>query len=259
MKTHDLREVTALAEKVIAPKYSPEMVQEKQMVADEYRKAGFIKIASDIDQSMNRKMKLARIAEFEYKVLRKEHFQHWLDNLVFEEKKNDEWRFRFSPFGGIDSMGNLIAHGGSIYAGDILHPITFSNSISGTPYLNLASYQQAVSMLQNQVAPTSISIGYRSKTIAERSSIVEVNGKNYRIMLEEELVENYKNVPPLEIIKKLNQVKENRLFDTYVVIYPTVKEIIQDPLLCGKIHEEKDQWFFIAEWGDDIKLEQLLN
>lgn len=61
-------------------------------------------------------------------------------------------------------------------------------------------------------------------------------------------------VPPADVLEKLKVARESKLFDDYSVLHI---KYVPDPILCGKI-AESDDLYFIAEWGDDVKLTDIV-
>lgn len=61
-------------------------------------------------------------------------------------------------------------------------------------------------------------------------------------------------VPPADILEKLKVAKDSKLFDEFSVLHI---KYVPDPILCGKIKESKDL-YFIGEWGDDVKLTDIV-
>jgi hypothetical protein len=58
---------------------------------------------------------------------------------------------------------------------------------------------------------------------------------------------------PDDVLDSLEVAKERHLFDTMHVLWA---ERVPDPLLLGRVDGCED-YFFIAEWGDDITFDQL--
>lgn len=58
---------------------------------------------------------------------------------------------------------------------------------------------------------------------------------------------------PDPILDKLEKAKERDLFDEFAVLWA---EKVKDPLLLGMLYGCED-YFFIAEWGEDISFEQI--
>lgn len=62
------------------------------------------------------------------------------------------------------------------------------------------------------------------------------------------------SVPPQEVLDELKTARDTKLFDDYTVL--SVQKV-PDPILCGVIKESNDL-YFIAEWGDDVKLSDII-
>lgn len=74
----------------------------------------------------------------------------------------------------------------------------------------------------------------------------------------ETLVEKYNKIPPKYVFEKLKTVRNLNLFDYYTVAeLGTLTEKQKDPLLLGRLKNESDR-FFISQWDDDIKLDDLI-
>mgnify|MGYP001570389797 CR=1 FL=1 len=67
-------------------------------------------------------------------------------------------------------------------------------------------------------------------------------------------IEEYESIPPKEVLTKLRMHKNRLLFDYFTI---ASVENIKDPLLFGRITETEDR-YFIAQWGEDIKLDDLV-
>lgn len=68
-------------------------------------------------------------------------------------------------------------------------------------------------------------------------------------------IKDYKKLPPDHVLESLQKAQEADLFDTFHVAY-IVK--VKDPILFGKIKAFKNLYFFIDQWGDDVKFEDIL-
>lgn len=68
------------------------------------------------------------------------------------------------------------------------------------------------------------------------------------------VIESEISFPPAEALTKLSEAKKQELFDTYAVIHVAK---VHDPILVGQVNGVEDL-FFIAEWGDDITLEEIM-
>jgi len=71
---------------------------------------------------------------------------------------------------------------------------------------------------------------------------------------EETPITTYEGIPPDGVLTTLKEHKERGVFDEFVV---ATVEAIPDPLLLGKINEVSDR-FYIAQWGNDIALDDII-
>ena len=68
-------------------------------------------------------------------------------------------------------------------------------------------------------------------------------------------VSSYENgIPSTEVLDKLEEAKKLGCFDSFEI---AKVEEIKDPILFGRISGCPD-YFFIAQWGEDIKIEDIL-
>lgn len=65
----------------------------------------------------------------------------------------------------------------------------------------------------------------------------------------------YEGTPPAEALTRLEEAQGRKLFDSFAIMW--VKRV-PDPILVGQIKESKD-YYFIAEWGDDVSVDQIMN
>ncbi len=69
-----------------------------------------------------------------------------------------------------------------------------------------------------------------------------------------EITDSEIGLPPAEILEKLKVAKDSKLFDAFSILHI---KYVPDPILCGRIEESQDL-YFIAEWGDDVKLTDIV-
>lgn len=67
----------------------------------------------------------------------------------------------------------------------------------------------------------------------------------------------YQAVPPKEALADLRKAKELDCFDDFEVATIVSVEKIPDPIIFGRI-KGTDNRYFITQWGDDVKIEQIL-
>jgi len=70
-------------------------------------------------------------------------------------------------------------------------------------------------------------------------------------------LEAYPNVPPAEVLQKIRGAKELKCFDRFEVLTLETVEVIPDPVVFGII-DGCDNKYFVAQWDDDVKIEQIL-
>jgi hypothetical protein len=68
-------------------------------------------------------------------------------------------------------------------------------------------------------------------------------------------IKDYKQLPPDEVLEALKKAQGLDLFDTFHIAY--IRKV-KDPILFGKIKAFKNLYFYIAQWGDDVKFEDIL-
>jgi len=68
-------------------------------------------------------------------------------------------------------------------------------------------------------------------------------------------IKEYDKIPPDDVLAKLLEAKEKKCFDGFHVAY--IRKV-KDPILFGKIDDFKNLYFFIAQWGDDVKIEDII-
>lgn len=81
----------------------------------------------------------------------------------------------------------------------------------------------------------------------------ELHGYGKELVIVE--IKDYKKLPPDDVLEALKVAQEQDLFDTFNIAY--IRRV-KDPILFGKIKAFKNLYFFIAQWGDDVKFEDIL-
>ena len=67
----------------------------------------------------------------------------------------------------------------------------------------------------------------------------------------------YREVPPLEVLEKIEQAQALNCFDTFEVVKIHSTTQLKDPIVFGRINGCPDR-FFVAQWLDDVKIEDIL-
>lgn len=70
-------------------------------------------------------------------------------------------------------------------------------------------------------------------------------------------IEKYGAIPPEETLAKVEQAQKLNIFDRFEIARIDWKEEIIDPIVFGRINECED-YFFISQWDDDVKIEDLI-
>lgn len=86
----------------------------------------------------------------------------------------------------------------------------------------------------------------------------------YDVQITEDNIKDYPGVPPLFIAEKAQRAIEANVFDELTVLDVkkqeyVLQEVIEDPLLVGKISQRPDLYFLIAGWDSNIKDLEILN
>jgi hypothetical protein len=68
-------------------------------------------------------------------------------------------------------------------------------------------------------------------------------------------VENWEKIPPVDVLEKVKEAKDRKIFDQFEVAF--IKEVNNDPIVFGVINGCADK-FFIAQWDTDVKIEDIL-
>jgi len=68
-------------------------------------------------------------------------------------------------------------------------------------------------------------------------------------------ISDYKKTPPSDVLDKLEEAINLKCFDSFEIA--SIMEVKEDPLLFGRINNCPDR-FFIAQWDNDVKIEDLI-
>ena len=195
---------------------------------NELRDLGFTSIASEMSSKVHTRAKLARASEHCYLAITDEKIEGYLKRKV--EVYNET-----HPKEEVESP----QQGG----------ITFTTSPDESywmiPTLTWSSGSLAI-------AQTRLATPFTEQTNDYNSTKKGTIGK---FAWSETLIEDYKGVPPSGVLQTLKKHKSRNIFDKF-----TVAEVnsVVDPLLLGRIKGVHGKRFFIAQWGDDIKLDDII-
>lgn len=200
-------------------------------VGNELKDLGFNKISDKILKSIQLKNKITVIAKQKYLKITTKMIEDYLNN------KADEY----------DKIHYKIDKNIPIVYGNDLIPNYFITR--DTPvYFNNYSLSSFTEKKEEAPSKKIIMVKY---TCDYKSNKTGTIGK---FVWEECPIEEYEGIPPKEVLDKLRIHKEKELFDYFTIA--SVKNI-KDPLLFGRINNN-DNRYFIAQWGSDILLDDLI-
>lgn len=70
-------------------------------------------------------------------------------------------------------------------------------------------------------------------------------------------LELYPEVPPADVLHKIRKAKDLNCFDRFEVLTVEAREVQPDPVVFGII-DGCDNRYYVAQWDDDVKIEQIL-
>lgn len=70
-------------------------------------------------------------------------------------------------------------------------------------------------------------------------------------------VKEYPEVPPPHVLRNLKEAVDDGCFDSFEIAKIQWIKEIKDPILFGRVEGCPDR-FFIAQWDDDVKIEDIL-
>jgi len=68
---------------------------------------------------------------------------------------------------------------------------------------------------------------------------------------------SYQEVPPVNVLEKLEEAKGKRCFDSFEVAKIQSVEVRPDPILFGRVKGCPDR-FFVSQWDSDVRIEDIL-
>jgi hypothetical protein len=68
-------------------------------------------------------------------------------------------------------------------------------------------------------------------------------------------MKNFDRLPPDDVLEDLKKARSEKCFDSYHISF--IRQV-KDPILFGKIDGFKELYFFISQWGDDVKIEDII-
>lgn len=199
--------------------------------ANSLKDLGFNTAAAEIMVRATRKGKLNRIAEQKYVVITNEKIEEFLRRKAAVVARPTQDRFdRF--MGGFTSEIRL---GKQMLSADI------ANSV-------MMHFQR-----QAQLASESAWFSLTAQSIP--STLAAIDARGDRWVWNEVPVADYKAIPPKDVLVKMAEHKARGCFDSFTI---ASVEKIHDPLLLGRIEGVLDRRWYIAQWGDDVSLDDVI-
>ena len=197
-------------------------VEKAVLEADRLRTLGFETMAQKIFDEATRKTKLARVHDGRYPVIT----QKKIDDFITRETR--QLHGNIKPVTG-DSLSSFQGLYGAI---------------GGIGY-------QTIRPGHDFQTTNSIDDAFSQRVAAGRWT-------EFFYHWDELPVKSYPGIPPEPVLQRLASEIEKDLFDYYTVASVSLQRVKQpDPLLLGRIHGVDDR-FFIAQWGDDVALDDVI-
>lgn len=185
------------------------------------QKLGFKKLGDKLTSDN----KLSKLAEYKYVKITEEKIKAFIDRKAVEYDKN------------ITSTG-LIKNSNT------------ENNESNWRYTYIASPVSYINSYDDDVISNE-SFLYSANTVHYTSGDKGTIGK---FEWEEKPIKEIEELPPNDVLIKLAEHKQRNVFDYFTIA--KVKNMY-DPLLFGRIEGSTDR-YFIAQWGDDINLDDVI-
>jgi hypothetical protein len=193
---------------------------------------GFRWAADELYRKIELRSKLARLSEFCYIKITDEKIRNFLNNKMGYDSKNDQGSPMATISGFSGPMGMMGVSGVGVW---------------GTAFIN-GSISDAKPYYDEKK---------EDKFEQFRKELHNIDSKWVKgdfLQWRESLVEDYKNIPPREVLETFKIHRDRKIFDYFSI---ASVEKIKDPLLLGRILGCPER-FFIAQWGDDIQLDDIL-
>ena len=197
---------------------------------NELEELGFKKISNSILSKIKLKEKINNIAKYRYLKITDMMVHTYLINKIKEYNNIHE-----KPKTITDIYGTLLRdHSGyNVYEGyysNVYPRVTFSHSPDNKESKIIEIIKQTCDYYSRE------------------------EGTIGKFVWKECPIEEYESIPPKEVLTKLRTHKDRLLFDYFTI---ASVENVKDPLLFGRINESRDR-YFISQWGEDIKLDDLI-
>ena len=247
METQTLMDLVDTAELVNEPY---EKTDENLQRAAELENLGFVQLAQDILKKVEAKDKRDRITKWGYLCITKEKIEQYLN------KKVDLYNAQFRPSKAaivvpaqanpFTSLMDSFLLGGSFQER--------AGSITAQPMSDFYRYMTS----QIMVSPTSFIIvptnPDETKISSKPTCHYQGGGEVGRYIWTEKRLSSYATLPPEHVLGILKEHQSRKVFDYFTIASVNA---VRDPLLLGRVDGTEDR-FYIAQWGDDVALEDVL-
>lgn len=113
-----------------------------------------------------------------------------------------------------------------------------------------------------------LKVAYAKYGYVSQEKIKEFNSKLYKETVEETNmsriyktlvfldIKTFGELPPYYVLDKMREAMADNIFDRYEIAKIESKVVVKDPILFGIIEGCTDK-FFIAQWDDDVSIEEI--
>lgn len=264
----------------------PSKVQDAIDKANELQSLGFKQAAGELMKRATMKARLGKVAEHKYVQIKDENIKKYLESLAKEYNEKHAVKKRVGKSLDLDTSSLLEAmqlfkqnerrqqaygeYSRSVYVkpdsfywtNNTTLPVMFGSGAQLTALEDGTSWDVATPTgafveTDAPAAPQVTSGGDRRYPTISASTIHAsslADGTIGRYAWTEVPVETYKGIPPKDVLVKMAEHKARNIFD-----YFTVGSVnaVKDPLLMGRV-DGLDARFFLAQWGDDVSLDDVI-
>jgi hypothetical protein len=231
---------------------------------------GFTAAALGIERRLRPAMKREAVAAGGYVEITPEKIVAFLERKAAEYNRNrPKLEKKRGPFNGLAGTlsGQALTQAYSQLRQELSGAQTQVNPAYTTtgPAWGLANYGQAVYMSnfsdlasfsttasEAQAQPKYRSPEHFEAATEDHSTTRE--GTIGKFRWTESPVEQYAGIPPLNVLHKFKDEKAKNVFDYFTIASVNA---VRDPLLLGRIEDSSNR-YFIAQWGDDVSLDDVI-
>lgn len=222
--------------------------------ANALKELGFDTAAAEIMRRATLKGKLNRIAEHKYVVITDEKIRAFLERKA-KARPAPEPRMidRFDRFIRDHAMREK-----RLPSDFEWQSMSTTISDSFARQIEEDAQRSQARGLQNMVSRSISMFGdsvWGGATQTSTARIGVSGGQGYMWTWKEVPVSEYKAVPPKDVLLKLAEHRARGCFDGFTI---ASVEKIKDPLLLGRVDGVSDRRFYVAQWGEDVALDDVI-